>query len=78
MVCIAFLIRWYVLICFFHVFWSFLCNNSPCCIALFISIGREIILHVFSMISKFFVLCSLCGCMPVAIVLDLSGNPIGK
>ena len=54
MVYIAFQIRWYVLICFFHVFWSFLGKNPPCCIVPFVSVDRGGILHVLLMVFEIF------------------------
>ena len=51
---IVFLIRWYVLICFFHGFCSFLGKKPPCCDVLFVSVGIGAILHVFSMVSDIF------------------------
>ena len=50
----AFQIRWYVLTCYFHVFWSFLGKNPPCCVVLFVSEDSGTMLHVFSMVSEIF------------------------
>ena len=50
----CFLIRWYVLICFFHGFCSFLGKKPPCCDVLFVSVGIGAVLHVFSMVSDIF------------------------
>ena len=58
---IAFQIRWYVLIWFFHIFCSFLSKKPPCCDALLISIGMGIALHVFLMVSNiFWMMWSIC------------------
>ena len=51
---IAFLIRWYVLICFFHIFCSFFGKKSPYHDVLLVSVGMGIALHVFSIISDIF------------------------
>ena len=51
---IAFLIRWYVLMCFFHAFCSFLGKNPPCCDVLLISVGMGVTLHVVSIVSDIF------------------------
>ena len=47
---IAVLIRRYILICFFHVFCSFLGKKPPCYDALLVSVGMDVALHVFSII----------------------------
>ena len=50
---IPFLI-WYVLICFFHIFCSFLGKKPPCCDALLVSVGIGVALHVFLIVSDIF------------------------
>ena len=39
---------------FFPCFLEFLDKNPPCCIVLFVSVGRGAILHVFLMVSEIF------------------------
>ena len=51
---IAFLIRWYVLIYFFHSFCSFLGKKPPCYDALLVSVGIGVVLYVFSIVSDIF------------------------
>ena len=51
---IAFLIRWYVLMCFFHCFCSFLGKKPSCCDVLLVSVGIGVVLHVFVMVSDIF------------------------
>ena len=51
---IPFLIRWYVSICFFHIFCSFLGKKPPCCDALLVIVGIGIALHLFSIVSDIF------------------------
>ena len=53
-ICIVFLIRWYVLICFFHGSCSFLGKKPPCCDVLFVSVGIGVVLHMLSMVSDIF------------------------
>ena len=51
---IPFLIRWYVLIFFFHIFCSFLGKKSSCCDALLASVGMGVALHVFFVVFNIF------------------------
>ena len=51
---ITILIKWYVLICFFHAFGSFLSKNLVCCDILLVSIGMDVALHVFTIVSDIF------------------------
>ena len=59
---ITFLIRWYVLICFFQVFFcSFFGKKSPCCDVLLVSVGMGAALHVFStVLDTFCMIWSIC------------------
>ena len=51
---IAFLIRWYVLMYFFHIFCSFLGKKPPCFDVLLVSVGIGVELHVFTIVSDVF------------------------
>ena len=51
---IAFLIKWYVLICFFHIFYSSLGKKPPCLDDLLVSVGIGVELHVFTIVSDIF------------------------
>ena len=51
---IAFLIRWYVLKCVFHIFCTFLGKKRRCCAALFVNTGKGVVLHVFSVVLDIF------------------------
>ena len=39
---------------FFHIFCSFLGKIPSCCDALLVSVGMDVVLHVFSMVSDIF------------------------
>ena len=51
---IAFLIKGYVLICFYHSFCNFLVKKPPCCEVLLVSVGIGVVLHVFVIVSNIF------------------------
>ena len=48
----AFLMRWYVLRCFFHSLASLRGKNPPCCDALFVRLGSGSAIHVISIVSE--------------------------
>ena len=50
----VFLIRWYVLRCFFHFLANFRSRKPPCCAALFVRVGVGAALQVFSSDTEIF------------------------
>ena len=51
---ITFLVKWYVEMYFFHIFWVSLGRYPPCSVVLLVNIGIGSVLHVFSIFSHIF------------------------